>query len=328
MFLDKIQNTIKKFSLLAKADKVIVGVSGGPDSVALCLALQKLKEAWNLKLYVAHLDHGLRAGSGKDVEFVRKLCRNLEIEFFSKKIEVRRFCPVGSLEEAARKARFEFFSALSKKLNADKLALGHNLDDQAETVLMRLIRGAGLSGLSAILPKRDINGLCVIRPLIETSRYEINGFLGKENAAYRSDPTNKEDIFLRNRIRKYLLPLLEKNYNKNIKAVLASLAQVSGQDYLFIEEEARNIFRTIARNKKNVVISLNLNKLKLLPVSLRRMVIRLSIAKVQGDTRRIEFRHLAEIEDLLINRPVLSIVHLPKGLEASKSKSGLDFSIR
>mgnify|MGYP001595136112 FL=1 len=184
MFLDKIQNTIKKYSLLAKADKVIVGVSGGPDSVALCLALQKLKEAWNLKLYVAHLDHGLLAGSGKDVEFVRKLCRNLEIEFFSKKIEVRRFYPVGSLEEAARKARFEFFSALSKKLNADKLALGHNLDDQAETVLMRLIRGAGLSGLSAILPKRDINGLCVIRPLIETSRYEINGFLGKENAAY------------------------------------------------------------------------------------------------------------------------------------------------
>ncbi|MCX5710037.1 MAG: tRNA lysidine(34) synthetase TilS, partial [Candidatus Omnitrophica bacterium] len=230
--LKKVKYTNDKFRLLKKNDRILVGVSGGPDSTALLYALRSLGKQLDLKLFVAHLDHGLRKDSAQDARFVRDLAFKLKLPLISGRVRVKKS---GSLEESARKARFDFLLKTAKKFKADKIALGHNLDDQAETVLMRILRGTGLSGLSAILPKRVISGCEVIRPLIEVKRREIEAYLERNKIIPRRDPTNAQDIFLRNKIRNRLLPLLEKDYNANIKSILANLAESSGADYEYLD---------------------------------------------------------------------------------------------
>jgi len=185
-------------------------------------------------------------------------------------------------------------------------------------VLMRIIRGAGLYGLSGILPKRNIFGYQIIRPLIEVRRQEIEGFLKRKKIKPRIDTSNLEDIYFRNRIRNRLLPLLEKEYNKNIKEVLSNMAESVGYDYDYLISVAE-------RTMKGLKTKLNLNKLKRLHPAISRLVLRMSIVRVKGDTRRIVFQHIKELEDLIFNRPVNSIVDLPKGISVVKKKNYLSF---
>jgi tRNA(Ile)-lysidine synthase len=223
-----------------------------------------------------------------------------------------------SPEERARNARLNFLFRVARKTGAGKIALGHNLDDQAETVLMRILRGTGLYGLAAILPKREISGFQIIRPLLEVSRKEIEAFLRRKKIRTRLDPTNLQDIYFRNKIRNKLLPLLRKDYNKNIKEVLANMAQSSGYDYDYLQRKASAMLK--ARNTR-----IPSKRLIRLHPAIRRLVIRQAIARVKGDTRRITFRHILEVEDLTFNRPVNSIVDMPKGISVKKDKNNLVF---
>ncbi|MGD0337087.1 MAG: tRNA lysidine(34) synthetase TilS [Candidatus Omnitrophota bacterium] len=313
MMLEKIRSTIRAFGLVKDNDRIIVGVSGGPDSVALLYALNSLKKEFNLKLYIAHLDHGLRRDSGRDAEFVRALAERLKIPFALKKLAAGELSKKGSVEEAARNARINFFIELAKKIKADKIALGHTLDDQAETVLMRILRGSGLYGLSAILPKRAISGFWFIRPLIEVRRKEVEAFLKRKNIRARIDYSNKQGIYFRNKIRNSLLPYLEKGYNRNIKELLANMAGLLAADYDYLSRAAERIFIKY----KGVV---PVEKLKKLHPSIMRLVLRKAIINLKGDTRRITLRHIKEIEDLLFNRPQNSVVDLPKGISVAKKK--------
>jgi tRNA(Ile)-lysidine synthase len=222
------------------------------------------------------------------------------------------------VEEIARNARLGFFFRVAKKIKAGKIALGHNLDDQAETVLMRILRGTGLSGLSGILPKRDIAGYQIIRPLIEIRRSEIEAYLKKKRIKPRRDPTNLEDFYFRNKIRNKLLPLLEKGYNRNIKELLSKMAQGIAFDYAYLAKAAKRAIR----HQKN---RLKLRKFSTLHPALRRIALRLLIKATKGDTRRITFRHIEELEDLVIRRPVNSIVDLPKGISVIKKKTDILF---
>lgn len=318
MLLDKVKNTIRKYSLINKNDSLIVGVSGGPDSVVLLYLLNSLKMELKLVLHVAHLDHMLRKDSYKDAEFVRGLAEKLKLPITIAAVNVKELARKGSLEEVARKARFDFLFKAAKNISAKKIALGHNLDDQAETVLMRMIRGAGLYGLSGIAPKRQIEGYCVIRPLIELRRKNIEAELNKRRIKACIDKTNLEDTYFRNKIRNSLLPLLEKEYNKNIKDVLGNTALSVGYDYDYLNQAAvKIILRWGGQIKLAEFIRLH--------QSMQRIVLRLNIARVKGDMRRITSQHIDEVLDLIFNRPVNSVVDLPKGVFVIKRKAALFF---
>jgi len=321
MILDKVRNTIKRYDLIRKNDKIVVGVSGGPDSVALTFLLNSLRKELKLTLHIAHLDHRLRKNSYRDRIFVEKLAKQLKIPITPAEINTRQLARRGSLEEIARNARLGFLFKVAKDIKADKIALGHNLDDQAETVLMRILRGAGLYGLSGILPKRKIAGYEIIRPLIEIKRKDIEAYLKRKKIKPRIDKSNSEDIYFRNKIRNRLLPLLEKGYNENIKEILSNTAQSLGYDYDYL-------MRVALRITKGTKHKLNLNRFTKLHTALQRLILRLSIARIKGDMRRLTFQHIREIEDLILNRPVNSIVDLPKGVSVVKKKQYLSFYLR
>ncbi len=318
MILEKVKNTVRRYNLIDKNDRIVIGVSGGPDSVALLFLLNSLKKDLNLTLHIAYLDHKLRKDSYQDRDFVKALARKLNLPITVAEINVREMALRGSLEEIARNVRLGFFFKVAKDIKADKIALGHNLDDQAETVLMRILRGTGLYGLAGILPKRKICGYQIIRPLIEVRRKDIEAFLKRKGIKPRRDSSNSEDIYFRNRIRNKLLPLLEKEYNRNIKEILSNMAESIGYDYDYLNKMAK-------RSALALSARIEIKKFLQLHPALRRLVLRLNIARLKKDTRRLTFQHIKEIEDLILNRPLNSIVDLPKGLSLIKKQKTLLF---
>lgn len=321
MVLEKAKNTIRRYKLIKEGDRIVMGVSGGPDSVALLYLLDSLKKEYKLKLYIAHLDHMLRKESQLDMIFVENLAKKLKIPIITAKINIKNLNTRGSLEETARNVRLDFLFKVAKDTKSTKIALGHNLDDQAETVLMRILRGSGLYGLSGIAPKRRILRFTIIRPLIEVYRREIEKFLRQKKIKSCIDKTNFKDIYLRNKIRNKLLPLLAKEYNKNIKEVLSNLAENSACDYTYLETSARRITNRLGTR-------INLVRFLRLHPAMQRMILRFNIARLKGNTRRITSRHIKEIEDLILNRPINSIVDLPKGISVAKKKKVLYFYLR
>lgn len=317
--LEKVRRIINSYKLIRPGEKIIVAVSGGPDSVALLYLLNALKSEFNFSLHVAHLDHMLRPDSDKDRVFVKELAEKLKLPFTSAKINIKELSKRGSIEEIARNARLGFFFKVAKENNAKKIALGHNFDDQAETVLMRILRGTGLLGLSGILPKRDICGFQIIRPLLEARRGQIELYLKKKKIRPRIDKSNLEDIYFRNKIRNKLLPLLERNYNKNIRQVLCNIAGTAGCDYDFLLKKAGKSVRGSKR-------TIDLSKFSKLHPALQRLALRQMIARLKGNTRKITFQHIKEIEELVAFRPVGSIVNLPGGVSVTKRKNRLTFA--
>lgn len=321
MILEKVKDTIRRHHLIEKNDRVVVGVSGGPDSLALLYILNSLKKELRLSLWVAHLDHMLRKDSYKDKAHVESLSRKLKIPLHCSRIDVRAIGLKGSLEEVARNVRFKFLFQMARKMKAKKIALGHNLDDQAETVMMRILRGTGLSGLGGILPKREIGGFQIIRPLIEVKRCDIEAFLRRKGVKACQDPTNLSEVHFRNKIRKHLLPYLEKKFNSNIKGVLSHMAKTCGQDYDFLSQLAQRALKRVRIGR----LKIDLKRLSGLHPCLARLVLRLMVCHLQGDLRRLTFKHIQELEDLVLKRPINSIVDLPKGISVIKRKTYLQF---
>jgi tRNA(Ile)-lysidine synthase len=318
MLLEKVKQTIIRHRLICPGETILIGVSGGPDSTALLYALNSLKKALRLKLHIAHLDHMLRPDSDKDRVFVQGLAQKLGLPYTWARVNVKGIARKGSLEEIARNARLGFLFRVARTVKARRIALGHNFDDQAETVLMRILRGAGLYGLTGILPKRQICGFQIVRPLIEIRRKEILRFLKKKHVRARMDLSNFDDIYFRNKIRNRLMPLLEAGYNKNIKEALCNLAESAGYDYDYL-------FRTARKLSDAMGTRLALKKLSALHPGLQRLLYRLTIARIKGDLRRITFAHIREIEDLVSNRPANSIVDLPQGVSVVKKQASVLF---
>lgn len=321
MILEKVKGVIKRYNLIERNDVVVVGVSGGPDSVALIYLLNSLKKPLKIDLHIAHLDHMLRKDSYKDRKFVEGLARKLKLPVTAACIKVGQLAKRGSLEEIARNARLGFLFRVAQDIKTRKVALGHNLDDQAETVLMRILRGTGLQGLSGMLPKTEIGGFQIIRPLIEVRRQDIEVFLKQRKVRPCMDTSNLEDIYFRNKIRNRLMPLLEKEYNNNIKGVLSNMAEIIGYDYDYLT-------RAAMRANRQMKTKVNLDKLLKLHTAIRRLILRMTIMKLKGDTRSITFQHIKELEDLTLNRPSGSIVDLPKGISVIKTKKYLSFYYR
>ena len=318
MVIEKVRKTVKKYSLFKNGDTIVIGVSGGPDSLTLLYVLAALKKEFNLKLHVAHLDHMLRSDSGQDRKFVEIVALKLNLPVTSASINIKKTAKKGSLEEICRNVRLGFLFKVAEDIKANRIALGHNLDDQAETVLMRLLRGSGLYGLAGILPKKEICGFTIIRPLIEVKRKEIEDYLKRKKLIPRLDPTNSQDIYLRNKIRNKLLPALEKDYNCNIREVLSHTAESIANDYDYL-----NRISIVAAQRLGA--NINLKKFFRLHPAVQRMVLRRQIFQLKGNTRRIDFRHIQEIEELILDRPVNSIVDLPGNIRVKKTKQSLQF---
>lgn len=262
--------------------KIVVGVSGGPDSVCLLDVLHKLKEKYNLELIVAHVNYGLRE---KDSDLDEKLVRDLAKKY-SLKIEVKRIRNQRSgikSEDALRNIRYDFFEKARKRYEADIIAVAHNLNDQAETVLLRILRGTGLRGLGAI-KFRNKN---IIRPLLSIPRKEILAYLRKNNLAWRIDKTNLGLDFTRNKIRNRLIPYLEKNFNPAVQETLSKFSQSAADDYDFIRRFAGKWL-----SEKNILSATELGKLH---PAIRREVLRQAIEKHNPNLRDIESAHIDEI---------------------------------
>lgn len=320
----KVKKNIQNNLLFIRGATVIVGTSGGPDSTALTHILHNLQYELGFHLHIAHYNHNLHRNANPDQKFVEQLAEQLNVPCSVERWNNPKALKKGSIEDAARQRRFQFFNRLANKINAQTVVLAHTKDDLAETVLMRILRGTGLQGLRGILPVRKMKNICYIRPLLTVKKDDLLAFLRRKNIRYRIDPTNKKTEFFRNKIRLELLPLLSKQYNCNIKELLVNLADNIATDYDYIETQAQKLFTKLAKcssNNKNVRIDLDLYSSQ--HPALKRMIIRSGIKQLKGDTNRLTLTHYREIEDFLQNRPQRSTVHLPRNISIRKSSKYL-----
>jgi tRNA(Ile)-lysidine synthase len=309
----RLKEKILQQGVIPYGARVLVGVSGGADSTALLFALYSLRHELALDLIVVHYDHALRPGSGKDRRFVQQMSRDLGLVCLSEKNPSQR--PKGlSVEDFAREKRFDFFVRMARKTRADAVVLAHTQDDLAETVLMRILRGTGLSGLRGILPLRQISGIMFLRPMLEVTRVQVEAFLSRQKISYIDDPTNAGDAFLRNRIRHKLIPYITKGFSACIKEKLAELAFNASNDYDFIETALhRALDRTLKTDPHAVKIVLK--TWKTYPQAIRRMVLREAMGRVTADEPSLSYRHTVLLEKTALKGKV-SHLSLPSGLKA------------
>ncbi len=317
MLEKKVLETIKKFDMLSFDDKILVGISGGPDSVTLLKIILSFRQKYHLLIYIAHLNHMLRGKeSDEDANFVKNLAQELDLPCEIESCNLTKIARKKrlTLEEAAREYRYMFYLKTAQKFGANKIALGHNADDQVETVLMRILRGSGLEGLMGIPPVRDK----IIRPLIECTREEIEEYCQEHQIEYRIDSTNKEILYFRNKIRLELLPLLSHEYNKNIKDIILHLQSIISEVSKYLQQKTELIFREIAEieGRENVVI--DLKSFNSLPIVFKRRIIRKSIEVMKGNLYSISFTHNDEILKLTEYQSGEKEIHLPDNLRARK----------
>jgi len=321
----KVKNFIHTQNLLKRGDKVIIGVSGGADSICLADILAKIQFDLGITLIIAHFNHNLRKGSLRDQKFVKKFADKMSIPYIAKQWQRKKGSVLrNSVEQAARDKRLQFFIRCAEQTNAQKIALAHTEDDLAETVLMRILRGSGLMGMRSILPQRKLYNVTFIRPLLESKRSDIENYLMKKKITFINDPTNKQTIFFRNKVRLKLIPELNKNYNSNVKTVLANLSKNVGIDYDYLEKQAQSKYKSMAKiSRDQKSLTFRLSKFSKTHRSMQRMLLRHSIKQLHGNTRKLTFQHINEIEDLIENRPKGTVVDLPNKIQVKKGANEL-----
>lgn len=323
MIFDKVLGTINKHNLIQKGDKIVLGLSGGPDSVCLLHVLNRLKKDFNIEIYAAHLNHQIRGiEAQKDALYVSKLCEEMGIVFFVKSINVPKYCENEglSLEEGARKLRYEMFFEIKDKIKANKIAIGHNLNDQAETVMMRIMRGTGLTGLKGIDYIRDN---CIIRPILDVERSDIEDYCEAYNLNPRIDKTNLENIYTRNKIRLDLLPYMKDNFNSNVIESIVRMSNSLKIDNDYIEKEAEAKFIEVSSVKEKGFVEINLDDFICLHDAIKVRVLRNSIKHILGDTNFVDQRHIEDIMSLEDNSKVNKMLTLPRNIFVYRKKDSI-----
>ena len=292
---NKVIDTIKKYNLIENGDKIVIGVSGGPDSITLLNVLLEIKKenVFNFDIVVCHINHMIREEANDDEEYVSNFCKKYNIDFYAKRIDIEnkaKKLKIGT-EEAGRIVRYNFFNEILGKTSSNKIATAHTANDNAETVLMNIIRGSGTTGLKGIEPKRDN----LIRPLINCTRNEIEEYCEKNNLKPRIDKTNFENIYTRNKIRNMLIPYIKENFNPNIIESINRLSDLSKQENEYLENETKKAYKNTLISAKNDEIILDLNKFNLLETVIKSRLVLYTINILFGTRSGIEKKHIEDI---------------------------------
>lgn len=324
-FLNTVENTVIKNNLINKNDSILVAISGGADSISLLNVMLDLKKKMDLVIGIAHLNHCLRAEeSERDSNFVKKLAENLELNIHLETINVKEFQKQNSLslEDAARKLRYDFLQRTAKQHRYTKIATGHTANDNAELVLMNLIRGAGASGLSGIPLKRGN----IIRPIIEVTRMDVTDYLSSKNAEYVTDSSNNNKDFLRNKIRIDLLPKIESDYNNNIIEGLNRTSRIIKEDEEWIDTITLQLYGDTIKCKTDNSVTLSVPLINKLPLAAKRRVFRKAIEEIKGGLKKITLLHTEMIFNLTSSSKQSLSVDLPDQIQVQKKGLALIFT--
>lgn len=300
--------------MLCKGDRVLAGVSGGPDSIALLHILVQLASKWEITIGIAHLNHCLRGvDSERDADFVADLAARLNLPCYSKAIDVRKdpASQKRSIEAAARQIRYAFFDRICRRNGYNKIALGHHRDDNAELMLMFLFRGSGPLGFSGIPPVREGR---IIRPLISTEKNELVAFLNENAIIYQVDKSNRDMRFLRNRIRHETIPYIQACCNPGIIETLNRFSEIIRSEDEWVNEIIQPIYENILVSSDKHRVELAIPALTALPEAVQRRVIRTAIVRIKGDLLRISFSHIEAARKLAERQQYPAQLTLPDGI--------------
>ncbi len=299
--IDIVENTIEKYNLIDKNDKIVIGVSGGPDSIALLDILMKFKNKYNIDIIVAHINHMIRKESEEEAVYVENMCKKYGVDFEYRKVEVEKIAreTKKSSETVGREARYSFFNEVLEKYNADKIAVAHNLDDSVETTFMNLMRGSGINGLIGI-KYRNNN---IIRPILDVSKKQVLEYCEKENLNPRFDKTNFEKIYTRNKIRLDLLPKIREEYNPNINDTIFRLKEILIEEQNCINEIVDENLNKVINYEDSNSISINRREFKKINLAISKKMIIVILEKIKGSNQHIEKVHINTILDLINNKP-------------------------
>lgn len=299
MLKEEVLKTIETYNLIEKNDKIVIGVSGGPDSICLLHVLYGLKEKLGIEIVVAHVNHMLRDVADLETEYVQSFCKKLGIECYVKKadiLEISKTQKKGT-EEVGRQVRYDFFDEVAKKTNSNKIATAHNSNDRAETVILNILRGSGLSGLKGIEPIRDNK---YIRPLINTDRQDIENYCNDNKLEPKYDKTNNENIYTRNKVRNTVIPYIKKEFNPNIIKTINRLSSLATEENEYLQAITKQEFENLLIEKKENII-LDLHKFNSLNLVIKRRLILYTINEVLHTTNGIEKGNIDDIIKLCKN---------------------------
>ena len=291
---ENILKTIKKYELIESGDKVLIAVSGGPDSMCLLDVLNKLKAKLGIEIAVAHVNHGIRKEAKDETQFIKEYCSKYNIKIYVKYADVLSLAKEDKigLEEEGRKVRYNFFNEVLEETGFNKIAIAHNMNDKAETVLMNIIRGAGSLGLKGIEAKRDNK---YIRPLIETERCNIEKYCEENKLNPKLDQSNNDNTYTRNKVRNILIPFIKKEFNPNIIKGINNLSEIVTEEQNYLEKIVNNIYNKIKIEETNEKVVLSLKEFNEQEDIIKKKILILSIAKIFGTSKNIEKIHIEDI---------------------------------
>lgn len=297
---DKILQDIEKYNLIENGDKLVLAVSGGPDSMCMLDLLNQLKTSnISFQIVVAHVNHMLRDEADEEQQYVKKYCEENGIDFYTKSIDVQKLANTNKIgiEEAGRLARYDFFNEVLKKTRATKIAVAHNKNDKVETVLMHILRGCGMEGLKGIQAKRGN----IIRPLIKCERTEIEEYCQRSKLSPKLDKSNFENIYDRNKIRNVVIPYIQKEFNLNFINTVDRLSDIIASEDAYMEKQTKIAYQQIMIEEKQKEIVVNLQKFNLQEIVIKSRLIRYIIKRLFGTTASIEKIHINDIIKLCNN---------------------------
>lgn len=312
--LSQVKSTIDKYNMISPGDTVLAAVSGGPDSVALLHLLNRLRDELQFRLFAGHLNHMFRGGEADaDARLVEDLAREWGIPLVSERFNVPEYVKGRGLspQQGAREVRYRFFEEAAARLGAGRVALGHHADDQAETVLLNLIRGSGMTGLGGIPPARE---KVYIRPLLETRRKQIELYCREYGISYRLDQSNFKTVYLRNRVRLELIPLLEGKYNSAVVNSLNRLAGIARDEDEYLDGIAREALDESLESREAGKITVSIEKLNSFHMAIRRRLIRTACRELAGYGKAPAFEHIDRVLELAAGPTHRGAVEFPGGV--------------
>ena len=299
MLKEEVLKTIKDNNLINEGDKIVIGVSGGPDSICLLHLLNNLTNTLKITIYVAHINHSIREVADMETKYVQDFCKKIGVECFVKKEDILSLAKKQKkgTEEVGRQVRYSFFDEILEKTNSNKIATAHNSNDRAETVILNILRGSGISGLKGIEAIRDQK---YIRPLINTDRESIEKYCEENNLEPKIDETNKENIYTRNKVRNVVIPYIKKEFNQNIIKTLNRLSIVATEENDYLMKITKQEYANIS-NIENGIITLDLKRFNNLELVIKRRLILYTINEAIHTTNGIEKVNLDDIVKLCSN---------------------------